>query len=102
MSYPSQSDRQALLLLTLSLTMQLCRDVYGEKAVAAYQVVVGRYVPVAHLWQVTHLLRQLGGFHESRREYRLALKFYAQALTISPLGKGVHKQKIWYEAKKFL
>lgn len=77
------SEPREILLMTLSLAMQLCTKVYGAEAIHSYKTLIEKYLPVSDLQVLTKLLRRLGQFHSARQEYRLALKFYAQAHAVA-------------------
>ncbi|MEM6437856.1 MAG: tetratricopeptide repeat protein, partial [Cyanobacteria bacterium P01_D01_bin.115] len=67
---------------------QLCTQTKtGEAAISSFQTLLEQHIPTAAPRLVARLIQQLGQFHESQEEYRLALECYAQALqTIPPVA----------------
>lgn len=85
---PIQKQSQRQLKQVLSLMMQLCTQTKtGLVAVASFQTLLEQHIPANSPHQIARLIQQLGQFHESQEQYRLALECYAQALqTIPPVA----------------
>ncbi|NEQ45009.1 MAG: tetratricopeptide repeat protein [Leptolyngbya sp. SIOISBB] len=88
MQEPIQENSQRQLKQVLSLMMQLCAQTKtGPIAVASFQTLLEQHIPADASQQIARLIQQLGQFHESQEQYRLALECYAQALqTIPPVA----------------
>ena len=88
MQNPTQEHIQEQLKQVLSLMMQLCAQTKtGQAAISSFQTLLEQHIPTAAPQLIARLLRQLGQFHESQEQYRLALECYAQALqTIPPVA----------------
>jgi hypothetical protein len=72
----------------LSLMMQLCAQTkMGDAVRASLQTILTQHLLTVSPQQAAARIQQLGQFHESQEQYRLALECYAQALqTISPVA----------------
>ncbi|MEM9120438.1 MAG: tetratricopeptide repeat protein [Cyanobacteria bacterium P01_F01_bin.56] len=88
LQHPTQEHIHEQLKQVLSLMMQLCTQTKtGEAAICSFQALLEQHIPTAAPRLVARLIQQLGQFHESQEEYRLALECYAQALqTIPPVA----------------
>lgn len=88
MQAPIQASSQRQLKQVLSLMMQLCAQTKsGPTAIASFQTLLEQHIPAEAAQPIAHLIQQLGQFHESQEQYRLALECYAQALqTVPPVA----------------
>jgi tetratricopeptide (TPR) repeat protein len=84
----TQANVQEQLKPVLSLMMQLCAQTkMGDAVRASLQTILTQHLLTVSPQQAAARIQQLGQFHESQEQYRLALECYAQALqTISPVA----------------
>jgi len=84
----TQANFQERLKSVLSLMLQLCGQTkMGDAVLASFQTLLTQHLPTESPRQVAVRIQQLGQFHESQAQYRLALEYYAQALqTIPPVA----------------